>query len=217
MAHPRVPDDPVLLSGLLVFSEASDANNVVGLGASARIVQDVPLVVPQRIGVDGSRNRAPRVYLGLDLVHLLLLAREQIHDPVPYLTVLRHGRVGEVVELDALPSLVGEAAAGSTSVDGAAARVDLGAKPLLGLGRAGEVWLARLVRDVAELLNQLVDTRVVSPVAGTGLASSAVENPLDAQVDVLPLALAGDLDPVHEGTHGAVGPTAPAVMLFHRQ
>ena len=86
------------------------------------------------------------------------------------------------------------------------------AEALLALLRACQVRHAGLVRDEALVLDELVRARVVAPVAGAGLVGAAVEDELDAEVDVEALAAPRDLDPVREAGDGPVRPAAAAVV-----
>jgi hypothetical protein len=47
---------------------------------------------------------------------------------------------------------------------------------------------------------------------GSGGIGTAIQYPLDGEVDVMTLALAGDFDPISEGGDGAVGPAGAAVV-----
>jgi hypothetical protein len=70
------------------------------------------------------------------------------------------------------------------------------AKSLFTLGTTSQIRLTRIKRNITKILNQFVDTSVISTVAGSGLVGSAVEYPLDGEVNVVTLALAGDFDAV---------------------
>ena len=86
------------------------------------------------------------------------------------------------------------------------------AEALLALLRACQVRHAGLVRDEALVLDELVRARVVAPVAGTSLVGAAIEDELDAEVDVEALAAPRDLDPVREAGDGPVRPAAATVV-----
>ena len=71
---------------------------------------------------------------------------------------------------------------------------------------------SRLEGNVTLILNQLVRSRVISPVAAPRRPRTAIQDELDAEVDVVPFPVAIDLDPVHETGDRAVGPAAAAVL-----
>lgn len=66
----------------------------------------------------------------------------------------------------------------------------------LTLRRTSEVGLTRIKWDVSVVLNQFIDSGVVSSVTGASLACTAVEYPLNGKVDVMTLALASNFNAV---------------------
>ncbi len=61
-------------------------------------------------------------------------------------------------------------------------------------------------------MNHLIRSRVVPPVTTPCRSGAAVQHELDGEVDVVPLAVPRDLDPIHERRDGPVGPARPAVV-----
>jgi hypothetical protein len=61
-------------------------------------------------------------------------------------------------------------------------------------------------------MNQLVDARVISTMAGTGSFRTAVQDELDGEVDVVTYAPTRDFDAVLEGANGSMCPAGSAVV-----
>mmetsp|Transcript_4977 Transcript_4977/g.11553 ORF Transcript_4977/g.11553 Transcript_4977/m.11553 type:complete len:407 (+) Transcript_4977:157-1377(+) len=205
---PAVANNPVLRLGLLVRAPTHDGHDVVGVFRVSRFGKDPTGVFDDGFRVNGGRHRTPRVNLGHDLVHRVLLVVGIVIDEA----VLGYGGVGEVVQGHALAAHSPKGVAGLAGVFCGAGGIDLGAESLGGFGRAGQVRGAGVVGDVSGGLDELVGAGVVSPVARSRTLRPAVQNKLDAQVDVVPLGLAGDLDPVSQARQGSVGPATPAVL-----
>ena len=72
---------------------------------------------------------------------------------------------------------------------------------------------SRLEGNVTLILNQLVRSRVISPVAAPRRPRTAIQDELDAEVDVVPFPVAIDLDPVHETGDRAVRPAVLVELL----
>eukprot|EP00584_Thalassiosira_punctigera_P006642 CAMPEP_0172540188 /NCGR_PEP_ID=MMETSP1067-20121228/11256_1 /TAXON_ID=265564 ORGANISM="Thalassiosira punctigera, Strain Tpunct2005C2" /NCGR_SAMPLE_ID=MMETSP1067 /ASSEMBLY_ACC=CAM_ASM_000444 /LENGTH=236 /DNA_ID=CAMNT_0013325997 /DNA_START=124 /DNA_END=832 /DNA_ORIENTATION=- len=176
---PAVAYDPVL--HVVLFPPPDDGHDVVVVPARLLVVEDLaPHEILKGVGLNGRRDWSASVNLFLDLHHAFLGGVVRVVD----LRVLGDGRVGEDVERGALAPVRREGAAGPARVEGTACGVDVLAEALLGVRRAGDVWLARVIRDEAVVVNELVYARVRAAVAGPGHVMAAVQHELDAQIDV---------------------------------
>mmetsp|Transcript_24067 Transcript_24067/g.72312 ORF Transcript_24067/g.72312 Transcript_24067/m.72312 type:complete len:382 (-) Transcript_24067:8-1153(-) len=196
---PRVPHDPIEAL-LRVGAPAGDGDDVVN--ALALCLDDAGLVVQQRHRVDAASDRAALE----DLLHHRLLASDR--------AVVGNRHVGILGQAAAGAALLGEAAARPRHVDGLALCVHVPAKALLGIGRARQVGLARLVAQpgasprnpVQPLVRPIQRAAVATPHAG------AIEDMLDGWRDVDAPPAAGDLDAVRERRDRAVGPAGPTIL-----
>ena len=122
-------------------------------------------------------------------------------------------RIRVLGEPGALAAGLRESRARLGNVLGRARPVSMRADAVLGLRRAGEVRVLRLVRDACarprELVNPLVRAIDAPAVARANVAT--VEHVLHRQIDVDALALARNLDAVAQGRDGAVRPARTAV------
>lgn len=68
--------------------------------------------------------------------------------------------------------------------------------PIGRLLRASNVGHAGIIRDITSLLDEFVGGSVISSVTGSGVVASAIENELDAQVDVIALSVSCNFNAV---------------------
>ena len=62
------------------------------------------------------------------------------------------------------------------------------------------------------ILNQLIDSSVVSSMATSCGFGSAIQHPLNGEVDIVSLSITGNFDAVGESGDGAMCPTGSAIM-----
>jgi hypothetical protein len=91
--------------------------------------------------------------------------------------------------------------------------IDLSTESFLGVLRASHVGHASVIRHVACLLDKLVDTRVVAPVAGSSNVSTTVQNELNRKINVVALGLAGNLNTIGKTAQSTMGPATATVLL----
>lgn len=120
--------------------------------------------------------------------------------------VLGDGGVGVIVEGPALSSVGEEGTAGTTGVHGGACGVDVLAEAFVGIVRAGQIGLAGVKWNRATILNKLINTSMRSSITRSRHIPGAVQNVLNAQIDVVAGAIAGDFDAVREGGECGVRP-----------
>ena len=53
---------------------------------------------------------------------------------------------------------------------------------------------------------------MIPAMTGSGFIGTAIQYPLNGEVNIVTLTLAGDFDPIGEGGDGAVGPAGAAVV-----
>mmetsp|Transcript_14570 Transcript_14570/g.33663 ORF Transcript_14570/g.33663 Transcript_14570/m.33663 type:complete len:204 (+) Transcript_14570:501-1112(+) len=121
--------------------------------------------------------------------------------------------IGKVVNLTAFPPHSTKCVTGAANVVGLAGGVHVSTKALIGIRRAGHVGHAGIVGNESIVLDEFVGGRVVSTVARTRHFGPAIQYELDAEINVVPTAaLAGNLDPIRQGTQCAVGPAGATVL-----
>lgn len=199
---PAVAHDPVLLS--LLGTPSNNTDNMVGTLRVFRLGKDATTVLDNRLGVDRRRDRSTNEDLRLDVLHDILVHLDH--------SVLGNRRVGEVINLRALTTHTRKGIASTTNVVRLAGRVELGTKSLTRVLRTGQIAHASIVGHESLVLNELVRRRVVSSVTRPGRLGAAVENVLDAEIDVVALAIAGNLDAIREAAQGTMGPAAATVL-----
>mmetsp|Transcript_12128 Transcript_12128/g.25678 ORF Transcript_12128/g.25678 Transcript_12128/m.25678 type:complete len:367 (-) Transcript_12128:150-1250(-) len=205
---PAVADNPVLCSAVGIGSPSHDGDDVVGRFRVTFFAVDPTSVFHDGFRIDCCGNRTTCVDLGHDFVNRCLLVVGVVIDE----PVLGYGGIGKVIQGHTLASHASKGVAGLAGVQSGAGGVDFSAEPIGGLGAAGNVGGAGVVRHVSGLLNEFIGAGVVSTVARSGHFCAAVQDKLDAQVDVVALGLAGNLDAVSERRQGSVRPTTPAVL-----
>ena len=88
----------------------------------------------------------------------------------------------------------------------------MGTESLLAFGTASQVGLTRVEGDVSIPLNQFVHTGMIPTMTGTGRFGSAVQDPLNAEVNIVALSLTSDLDTISQGRDCAVSPAGSTVV-----
>ena len=88
----------------------------------------------------------------------------------------------------------------------------MGAEALGTFGRTSHVGQAGVKGDVSSVLDELIRRRVVTTVARAGNFSSAVENELDGEIDLLPFALPSNFDAISQSRNGTVRPARATVL-----
>jgi len=128
------------------------------------------------------------------------------------LAIFGDGGIGVIVEGPAVPSVGEEGTAGAAGVHGGACGVDVFAEAFVGIVRAGQIGLAGVKWDRSTILNKLINTSMRSSIARSRHMPGAVQNVLNAQIDVVAGAIAGDFDTVREGGKGGVCPAGSTVL-----
>mmetsp|Transcript_27737 Transcript_27737/g.40992 ORF Transcript_27737/g.40992 Transcript_27737/m.40992 type:complete len:265 (-) Transcript_27737:329-1123(-) len=199
---PRVANDPIRNTGFVVFAPSDDGNDVVDtLVKEAVIPDDSSVVLEDWFCVDASRDRSAGVYFCFYFV-----------DIVVNVSVLGNGHVWKVVNLRTSSTSTGKSATRTTGINLATRGIHMLAEPLGRFLRASNVRLTRIKRNKASLLNEMVRSRSGATMAGTGNVTSAVEDELNGQVDVVSLALSGDFHTVGQRREGSVCPARSAVL-----
>mmetsp|Transcript_4684 Transcript_4684/g.8964 ORF Transcript_4684/g.8964 Transcript_4684/m.8964 type:complete len:319 (-) Transcript_4684:5-961(-) len=192
---PAVANDPVL--SIVVTSPSDNADDVVGkLVGDLVVLEDAAGVVEEGLSVDAASNGSTGEDLSLDVVG----SRDG--------SVLSDGDIGVLVNGGARLS---EGRAGAAGLGGLGLiELNAAAESLTGVTGAGEVAEARLVRDGPGLLGGSVRARGAASVAAP--TDLMVKDVLDAECVGDTSVLAGNVDAVGEGAHGALGPATSAIL-----
>jgi hypothetical protein len=118
-------------------------------------------------------------------------------------TKLGYGRVGKDINFVAKVANGMEGGnnfdtARATNVERSASGIDVGAEAKGTVRAASEIGLTRIKRYVACLLDKVVDSRVRATITATSDFRAAIENVLNAQINVVALTQSSNLDAVSE-------------------
>ena len=205
---PTVSDDPVLGSSLWVETPTSEGDNVVGALRMLRFRENATSVFDNWLCVNGSSHRSSSQDLSHDFVASSLLVFVVIVNQ----TILGNGSIWKVINLGALSTHTAKSVAGFARVRSVASRVNLVTESFRTFRRASQVGIASIVGDIANVLDELVSTGVVSTMARSGIFRSTVQNELDAEVDVITLSLASNLDTVSKAGERSMCPARSTVL-----
>ena len=191
---PRVPHVPILLA--VLDAPADDAHDVIDTTTFSR--DDSRGVVVQRDSVHPAGDGAT----GVNLFRHIIGAAD--------LSKLFHGGIRLVIHLRAESAIGKEGGACAAHVLCFAGEICIFADAFVRLLGASQVRLAGVVSDaraglVGDARDPMVDAECRPTVAGSSIA--AVEDMLDAEIDVDTLALAFDLDTVAQRRDCPVCPT----------
>mmetsp|Transcript_45725 Transcript_45725/g.76200 ORF Transcript_45725/g.76200 Transcript_45725/m.76200 type:complete len:215 (+) Transcript_45725:852-1496(+) len=140
----------------------------------------------------------------VDLFHHVLLPFEH--------PVLSNGRVREILDFAAGPSLIRVRVAGPADVDRFARVIPMRTSAFLALCRARFIRQAAFVRNIPRLLDELVQARGRTPVARTRDSRATVQYELARRNDVCPIGPTRDLKTIRERRHPTVQPARATVL-----
>ena len=181
---------------------------MVGLGSEGIVSEDTASVLDNGFSINGSCDRTTNVDFRHDFVdsclNIILVKINQ--------TILGDCGIWKVINFSTGASHTGKGITSAASVGLAASGVNIATKSILGFVTARHVGHTGVIRDISGLLDKLKGRGVVTTMTRSGSLGTTVENELNTQVNVIALALAGNLDAVTETGQGAVSPTAAAVL-----
>jgi hypothetical protein len=170
-----------------------------------RIVgKDATRILDNGFRVNRGRDRTTHKELRLNCVDDVFI---QINH-----AVLDDGRVGKVINFGTRSSHTGKGIARAAGIGRRTRRVELGTKSFRRFFTARHVRHAGIVRNVSHLFNEFVRLRVVSSVTRSGCFGTAIENVLNAQINIVALTQTSNLDAIGETGQGSVRPAAAAVL-----
>jgi hypothetical protein len=165
---------------------------VVGLGIIRVVSEYTASVLDNGFRINGSCDGTTNVDFGHDFVDSRLdIVLVKINQ-----TILGDSRIWKVINLSTSPSHPGKSITSAARVGLAASGVNIATKSILGFLTARHVGHASVVGNISSFLNKLKGRGVVTTMTRSGRLRTTVENKLNTQVNVIALALAGDLDAV---------------------
>mmetsp|Transcript_17021 Transcript_17021/g.39084 ORF Transcript_17021/g.39084 Transcript_17021/m.39084 type:complete len:262 (-) Transcript_17021:437-1222(-) len=205
---PGISDNPIDIARFVVGFPPNDAHNVVHQHVpDLGVVYATAGVLDDGFRVDSGGNGTPGVDLALDLVDdaggICQVAVGSVFGD----RCVRHH-----IDFCALATHSTKGITGLAGIGFRTRSIDVRTKAFGRLRTAGKVWLARVVGDHAAVLNEFVNTRVASAVAAAGGVRGAIENVLDAEVDLVSRSVAGNLDAVSQRREGTVCPATTAIL-----
>mmetsp|Transcript_30772 Transcript_30772/g.51145 ORF Transcript_30772/g.51145 Transcript_30772/m.51145 type:complete len:209 (+) Transcript_30772:104-730(+) len=189
---PGIADNPVDFASFWICLPSNYAHDMIYHHMPQLGIFDTTTgIFDQRLRVDAGGDWSTSQDFTLQLVHNTgRVSQNTVR------SVFGNGGVGHNINLGAFSSHSTKSVTSLARVFRRAAGIHMLTEPFGTLRRAGQIRLARIVRNITLFGNEFKDTRMTTTMTTSSLMGGTVQNVLNREIDFVSCRIASNLDPI---------------------